>query len=150
MLWCGVCVRLPACQRQVRRAMAEQLYLQLLAVQAEAELSADAAAAGEGAPEHAAACGSSNSTSSMFAALPADDLEGALDVLLVSAWDGPLDAVRASREQLADLLRVEIKTRRVQRVLAPGDGAKAMAAAAAGGGESYQSLLDDAARGGGY
>lgn len=141
---------LPAClsacllQTQVRRAMAEQLYLQLLSVQAEAELSADAEAA---APAAAAAGGSSSS--SIFAALPADDLEGALDVLLVSAWDGPLDDVRASREQLAALLHVEIKTRRVARVLAPGDGGKAMAAAASGG-ESYQSLLDDAARGGGY
>lgn len=137
--------------------MAEQLYLQMLAVQAEAELGAETAPAMAGghpssAPQAAGTVGPSaghvlgSAPSSIFAGLPADDLEAALDVLLVSAWDGPLEQVRANREELASLLQVEIKTRRVARVLP----AAVAARTAAVDQESYQSLLDDAARGGGY
>lgn len=119
------------CAVQVRRAMAEQLYLQMLAVQSDA---ADDAANNE-----------AHEGFTTLQQLPAADMEAALDVLLLSAWDGPLEQVRASRQELAAALRVEIKTRRVARVLpnTPADGPGLV-------GESYQSLLDDAARGGGY
>jgi hypothetical protein len=119
------------CPLQVRRHMAEQLYLQMLAVQAEA----DAAS-----PEQ---------QQSVFGDVPADDLEAALDVLLISPWDGPLDQARAGREELAGHLHIEIKTRRVAKA-SEGKGAAAELAPNAAEHESYQSLLDDAARGGGY
>jgi hypothetical protein len=121
---------------QVRRAMAEQLYLQMLAVQPEA-----------GAED------SNNFSLRPFIGsftslqqLPAECLEAACDVLLISAWDGPLEQVRDSREALAVELHIEIKTRRVAKVLldAGAPGVKTLEQ------ESYQSLLDDAARGGGY
>jgi hypothetical protein len=91
----------------------------------------------------------------VFADVPADDLEAALDCLLASTWDGPLEAARDARSQLAALLHVEIKTRRVARVLGACGAAAAVAGAAGGAApprddEGYQSLLDDAARGGGY
>lgn len=114
--------------------MAEQLYLQMLAVQAEAD--------GESAEQQ--------QSQSIFAAVSADDLEAALDVLLTSSWDGPLDQARSSREELAGHLHVEIKTRKVARAsesrsaVGPAEGARNAEH------ESYQSLLDDAARGGGY
>lgn len=114
--------------------MAEQLYVQMLAVQSEADDSND---------------GSQQQSIGSFTSLqqlPAEDLEAACDVLLVSAWDGPLEQVRASREELAAALHVEIKTRRVAKVLSDAGppGVKTLEQ------ESYQSLLDDAARGGGY
>jgi hypothetical protein len=119
--------------------MAEQLYVQMLAVQSDAE------GAGDSSVQQAAGCAASYVGT--LQQLPPEDLEAALDVLLVSAWDGPLEQVRESREQLAAALHVEIKTRRLARVRAdagvPGTGSGI-------GQESYQSLLDDAARGGGY
>jgi len=125
---------------QVRRAMAEQLYLQMLAVQSEGESFADEDAATQELERAAAAYTS-------LQLLPAEDLEAALDVLLISAWDGPLEQVRASREELAAALHVEIKTKKVSRVLPDAGGAPGFKAVDQ---ESYQSLLDDAARGGGY
>jgi len=38
---------------------------------------------------------------SVFAGMCEDDLDAALDVLLTSAWDGPLDTVRSSREEFS-------------------------------------------------
>lgn len=148
--------------------MAEQLYLQMLAVQSDTELELTDADAGSNdnnntlatqqqdagdaeAPAAAAAAGGPTFTT--LQQLPADDLEAALDMLLISAWDGPLDSVRASREELAAALHVEIKTRRVARVLPESAGGASALLGGAGKGfeqESYQSLLDDAARGGGY
>lgn len=124
MVWCHV---------QVRRAMAEQLYLQMIAVQPEAETQD----------------GGDSSTFTSLQHLPEDDLEAVLDVLMASAWDGPLQQVRVSREELAAALHVEIKTRRVAKVL-PAGGANPTGLGRGGDQESYQSLLDDAARGGGY
>jgi hypothetical protein len=119
--------------------MAEQLYLQMLAVQADA----DADEAPE-APEQ-----QQQQQQSVLGAVPADDLEAALDVLLISPWDGPLDQARAGREELAGHLQIEIKTRRVAKAC-EGKGAAAELAPSSAEHESYQSLLDDAARGGGY
>lgn len=114
--------------------MAEQLYLQMLAVQAESM--------GNSCTEQLHA-----GQYSIFAAVPADDLESALDALLISPWDGPLEQARAGREELAGHLHIEIKTRKVarpsERRACPGEGPCTEH-------ESYQSLLDDAARGGGY
>lgn len=122
--------------------MAEQLYLQVLAVQAEGPADGEAAADGSG---------SSVQASSIFAAVPEEDLEAALDVLLVSAWDGPLDHVRASREELAGHLHIEIRTRKLAKAsqASCAEGSRAAAPRPAEH-ETYQSLLDDAARGGGY
>lgn len=124
---------------QVRKAMAEHMYVNMLALQSDAESDAitnnasvqfcspDAPVAADGLQQ-----------------LCAEDLEAGLDVLLLSAWDGPLDEVRASREALATALNIVIRTRRLARPLSEADTSKAV------GQESYQSLLDDAARGGGY
>ncbi|WIA16609.1 hypothetical protein OEZ85_013276 [Tetradesmus obliquus] len=122
---------------KVRRHMAEQLYLQMLAVQAEAD------------DEEASEQQQQQQQQSIFVAVPADDLEAALDVLLISPWDGPLDQARAGREELAGHLHIDIKTRRVAKA-SEGKGAAAELARNAAAHESYQSLLDDAARGGGY
>lgn len=119
---------------QVRRAMAEQLYLQMLAVQSDA-IEEDSSSMQQGPDSFTS-----------LQQLPAQDLEAALDVLLISAWDGPLEQVRASREELAAALHIEIKTRRVAKVL-PDIGIPGLKTVEQ---ESYQSLLDDAARGGGY
>lgn len=118
--------------------MAEQLYVQMLAVQAEHQDVDDAS--DEVHLEQA---------KSIFASVPADDFEAALDTLLVSAWDGPLEQVRAAREELAGYLHVEIKTRRVAKA-GTGVAAGVIPKASTAEHESYQSLLDDAARGGGY
>jgi hypothetical protein len=122
---------------QVRRAMAEQLYLQMLAVQSEA----DAEGSNSGSQRQSVCSFTS------LQQLSAEDLEAACDVLLISAWDGPLEQVRDSREELAVALHVEIKTRRVAKVLSDA-GAPGVQKPLEQ--ESYQSLLDDAARGGGY
>lgn len=134
-------LRLTGCPLvQVRRAMAEQLYLQMLAVQSEGDSFGDEDATTQELERATAAYAS-------LQQLPAEDLETALDVLLISAWDGPLEQVRASREELAAALHVEIKTKKVSRVLPDANGAAGIKAVDQ---ESYQSLLDDAARGGGY
>ncbi|KAF6263485.1 armadillo-type protein [Scenedesmus sp. NREL 46B-D3] len=119
---------------KVRRHMAEQLYLQMLAVQAEADA------------EHPR---EQQQQQSVFEAVPAEDLEAALDVLLISPWDGPIDQARAGREELAGHLQIDIRTRRVTKA-SEGKDAAAMLAPNTAEHESYQSLLDDAARGGGY
>jgi hypothetical protein len=116
--------------------MAEQLYLQMLAVQAEVDAEEDAEE-------------QQQQQQSIFAAAPAEDLEAALDVLLISPWDGPLDQARAGRDELAGHLHIEIKTRRVAKA-SEGKSAAAELARNTAEHESYQSLLDDAARGGGY
>lgn len=121
--------------------MAEQLYLQVLAVQA------------EGPAHHQD--GALQQVQSVFATMCEDDLDAALDVLLTAAWDGPLDTVRSSREELASRLHIDIKTRKVARV-AHGRGTGGQGenvgvdTLPTAEQESYQSLLDDAARGGGY
>jgi hypothetical protein len=120
--------------------MAEQLYLQMLAVQSDTD------AAGDDSTEPATQQQGVGDGFATLQELPAESLEAALDVLLMSAWDGPLDQVRVSREELAAALHVEIKTRRVAKAV-PAAGAVGVQSAEQ---ESYQSLLDDAARGGGY
>eukprot|EP00775_Hariotina_reticulata_P009794 gene9794-9952_t len=82
---------------KVRRHTAEQLYLQVLAVQAEG-------------PAHQQD-GDVQQVQSVFGSLSEEDVDSALDVLLTSAWDGPLDIVRSSREELASHLHIDIKTR---------------------------------------
>lgn len=114
--------------------MAEQLYLQLLAAQAETD--------NENADQQQSQC--------ILAALSADDLEAALDVLLISPWDGPLDQAKAGREELSGLLHIEIKTRKVTRASESRIAVGLAEGARNAEHESYQSLLDDAARGGGY
>lgn len=120
---------------QVRRYMAEQLYIQMLSIQAEPEFEGPAAEAAD--------------AEKGFAALPPEDLEAALDVLLISAWDGPIEQVRAAREELAAHLHLEIKTRRIAKA-SEDMSAWAVPKQNTAEVESYQSLLDDAARGGGY
>lgn len=82
-----------------------------------------------------------------------DTLEAVLDTLLVTAWDGPVEEARSGRQALADALGVEIKAKPVAGARrAPGGpaGVGAPGYGAYTDNMSYQSLLDDAARGGGY
>jgi len=150
---------------RVRRYIAEQLYLSLLGAEdVDDEDDEDEEGMGEeGSPSAAGtkAVGASGSPAQPVGwRLPGcdDGLEAAQDLLLSSPWDGPLDAARAARGQLAQLLRVEVRARVAGAGGAAADaGAKRAAAGAAAAGMaakedflSYQSLLDDAARGGGY
>ncbi|KAI8474637.1 MAG: armadillo-type protein [Monoraphidium minutum] len=156
---------------RVRRHMAEQLYLALLSADAgdddmldddldeeggdEGEGEGGKEAAGGGAAA-AAACGGGGGAEGWRLPGAGAGLEEAMDVLLTSRWDGPLDGARAARGRLAELLGVEVRARAAGAGGADGGGgaaARAAAAAAAGRRDeylSYQSLLDDAARGGGY
>jgi tubulin-specific chaperone D len=125
--------------------MGEQLYLQFLAAQAELEDEEGPSSSDDDDATAAAAAGSGGG----FAAVGAEALESALDVLLTVPWDGPVDEARAGRDELAALLGIEVKTRRVAAGSA--GGAKAVVVAPRWDeNASYQSLLDDAARGGGY
>jgi hypothetical protein len=155
---------------RVRRAAAEQLYLTLLAADG-GELESDDAGdpgdsggfggGGGGGPAAAGAALAPEAGPPGWA-LPGGEagLEEALDLLLASPWDGPLDGAREARNALAALLRVEVRAAGRGGGGAGGGGGaaaaaaakKAAAAAAAARDDylSYQSLLDDAARGGGY
>ncbi|GBF90082.1 tubulin-folding cofactor D [Raphidocelis subcapitata] len=157
---------------RVRRSMAEQLYLSLLAAEADEESGSEAggdadavvAETGRGGCA-AAASGVVVGEDGCGAAPPPgwklprgeEGLEGAMDLLLASPWDGPLDGARAARGALAAALRVEVRARAAgaggaDAAAVAAKRAAAAAAAAEGRDEylSYQSLLDDAARGGGY
>jgi hypothetical protein len=151
---------------RVRRHAAEQLYLALLAAE-DFGLDQDAADC-EGMEGGARAAGgeAGGEASAVEAGAPAgwrlpafeDGLEAAQDVLLTSPWDGPLDEAKAARGRLAQLLRVEVRARPAGAGLNDAAAAAKRAAAAAAAAAvaardqytSYQSLLDDAARGGGY
>jgi hypothetical protein len=109
---------------RVRRATAEQLYVALLAAQ----------------------CSSEEGTS----VLPAESLDAAMDCLLLSPWDGSLDDARTARDALASTLGVEVRSRRVQRTTPAPATAGTRLASCRPAVESYASLLEDAARGGGY
>ena len=74
----------------------------------------------------------------------AEALEEAMELLTSTPWDGDVEALRPAREQLAGLLRVTLPEAVAGRVRA------APKAVRRDENESYQSLLDDAARGGGY
>lgn len=130
---------LPRPPRQVRRHVAEQLYLQLLVADTVPCDEADAAAG----PAPAAGPGD----------VPAFDEashEAALEVLLTTAWDGPLEGARAARNQLAGLLGLQVKTRLVTTGKGAAGGGVAGWRVADDENASYQALLNDAARGGGY
>jgi hypothetical protein len=135
--------------------VAEQLYLQLLAADV-CEAGGDAEGGGSDA-ESAAAGGSAGAAAASSMPVFQEDVhEQALDLLLTTPWDGPLDGARQARNALAALLGLEVKARPAAAAQ-PGAGAAAAAAAgvaklrvAADENASYQSLLDDAARGGGY
>lgn len=125
---------------QVRRHSAEQLYLQLLVAEVEEE----------GAGEEAGADGMGGDAGSEgVLRLAAEAHEQALDLLLSTPWDGPLEGARGARNALAALLGLEVRSRLVG---AAGGVATGVAALRVRADEnaSYQSLLDDAARGGGY
>lgn len=100
---------------QVRRHSAEQLYLQMLAAEGEDD------------------------------SIDPEDYEQAMAILMMSPWDGDVEALREPRVQLAGLLHVELPQanpnakRAAPKMVVRRDE-----------NESYQSLLDDAARGGGY
>ncbi len=66
------------------------------------------------------------------------------DLLLVTPWDGSLDAARTARDQIAGLISVAVPATKAAT------GAAGARGAAAGRGDeysSYQSLLNDTARG---
>ncbi|KXZ49841.1 hypothetical protein GPECTOR_19g292 [Gonium pectorale] len=124
----GLLVLLSSRYPKVRRHSAEQLYLQLLALDTSLEPPA------------------ATSTTKGSAAPPPPPLESvaeaACDQLLLTGWDGDLDAAKAARDQLAGLLGVE-----VPRMKAPAAGAVGKQAATRDENASYQALLDDFARG---
>jgi hypothetical protein len=124
---------------QVRRHTAEQLYLSLLALEAEHD---------EEDAEHSSKSQQGNSCT--WLSLSGEVIDQALDCLLASTWDGTLADAKTARNGLAALLEVEVKS-----VVVAGGRVQAACAAGAmvvGRDEhaSYQSLLNDAARGGGY
>ncbi len=114
-----LCSRYP----KVRRHAAEQLYVQLLAVEAQDGMDGDGAAGDALRLERNA--------------------EAVCDLLLVTAWDGDLEAAKAARDEIAALVGVA-----VPKMKAPAAGAGGRGGAA-GRDEnaSYQALLDDFARG---
>jgi hypothetical protein len=142
---------------QVRRHTAEQLYLQLLARQAELEEEEEEEGACDGQEEPQNPSTTPPTAGLGTPGVPAvhradvDTLEAVLDTLLVTAWDGPVEEARAGRQQLADALGVEIKAKPVAGARrGPGGAAGAAGYGAYTDNMNYQSLLDDAARGGGY
>ncbi|KAG2446099.1 hypothetical protein HXX76_000699 [Chlamydomonas incerta] len=119
-----LCSRYP----KVRRHAAEQLYMQLLAMDTASALDSAAAPA-----------------TSSAATPPPPPLESvsdaACELLLATAWDGDMEAAKAARDALAALVGVA-----VPKMKAPAASAKA-AAASRDENASYQALLDDFARG---
>ena len=121
----GLLVLLVSRYPKVRRHTAEQLYLQMLAME----------------PEQLPGS-SAHSGAAPAAPVSAEDLEQAQELLLTTCWDGDLDAAKAARDSLATLLRVPLPA---MKVAAPG---------AAGAGKavrdenaSYAALVMDFHRG---
>lgn len=115
-----LCSRYP----KVRRHAAEQLYVQLLAVEAQDGTDGTDGADGD--------------------ALRLErNAEAVCDMLLVTAWDGDLDAAKAARDEIAALVGVAVPKMKAPAAGTGGHGG------AAGRDEnaSYQALLDDFARG---
>ena len=130
---------------QVRRHTAEQLYLSLLALEAEHEEEETEDSAQAGDPSQG------TGKASTWLSLAPEVIEHALDCLLVSTWDGTLGDAKASRNGLATLLGVEVKSVVVGAGRSQADGAAGVRKMAMDSeSTSYQSLLNDAARGGGY
>lgn len=71
----------------------------------------------------------------------AEAAEAAQDVVLTTTWDGDLEAAKAARDALAGHLQVKVPA---MKTMGAGAGAKK---AAKDEYASYQSLLDDFARG---
>jgi hypothetical protein len=73
------------------------------------------------------------------------DVDAATELLLASQWDGQVDVARDARDALASHLRVEVP---VSKGVAAARGTAGRTANPANNEyESYQSLLDDFARG---
>ncbi len=125
MSLCGPHVRRDS-RPQVRRHAAEQLYLQLLALDTSAAgadpAAGEAAGGGEGVALEAVS-------------------DAACELLLATAWDGDADAAKQGRDALSVLVGVP-----VPKMKAPAAGAAARAAPRDEN-ASYQALLDDFARG---
>lgn len=128
----GLLVLLVSRYPKVRRHTAEQLYLQMLAMEPE-QLPGSSAHSGTAEQGGGAA---------PAAPVSAEDLEQAQELLLTTCWDGDLDAAKAARDSLAALLRV------------PLPAMKAAAPGAAGAGKavrdenaSYAALVMDFHRG---
>ena len=75
------------------------------------------------------------------------DVEGAMEMLLETAWDGPLPAAKAARGRVFGLLRLPPPMPAAGS--APATGAPSLAAprTATEDNESYAALIDRAARG---
>jgi hypothetical protein len=129
----------------VRRHAAEQLYLQLLGLEPAWQEAADEVSPTANVGKAGSAPG----------ALSAQALEDAQDLLLATPWDAQLEEVYEARSALAALLGVQVRLRSAGRPASAGAASTTGAGdarhvARAGEHASYQSLLDDAARGGGY
>ena len=116
---------------QVRRHAAEQLYLQLLAL--------------DTSSPHPTTASYSPTAAPASPPPPPPPLESvsdaACDLLLATAWDGDMEPAKAARDALAALVGVP-----VPKMKAPAASARA-AAAPRDENASYQALLDDFARG---
>ncbi|GLI66672.1 hypothetical protein VaNZ11_010602, partial [Volvox africanus] len=115
----GLMVLLISKYPKVRRNAAEQLYLQLLALD-----TSNPAPTTSGTPLEQVA-------------------EAACDLLLSSPWDGELDAAKAARDELAALVGVTVPKMKAPAVAT----GRMVAAAVQDENASYQALLDDFARG---
>jgi hypothetical protein len=184
---------------QVRRHTAEQVYLELIAVQADevVEDDGDVSAVVEhkegGRPQdetcllqeqhqsvatgtsacapseqpdgrHCATTSSHIATAApmcphdianMCAELPAERLEGAMGILTDVRWDGEQEGALVARQELAAMLGWQVPRTLVVGRKAPASSTRASGTASMTAGEggihsSYQTLLDDAARGMGY
>ncbi|KAG2492086.1 hypothetical protein HYH03_009582 [Edaphochlamys debaryana] len=130
----GLMVLLASRFPKVRRHSAEQLYLQLLALDDTTPTTSSTSAAPSSTPTSA----------------PAPPLEAvaeaACDVLLGTCWDGDLDPAKAARDQLAALVGVTVPKMKAPAGAGPGGpgGAKGQVRDE---NASYQALLDDFARG---
>ncbi|GLC39358.1 hypothetical protein PLESTM_000887300 [Pleodorina starrii] len=142
----GLMVLLSSRYPKVRRNAAEQLYLQLLALDPSSSSAAAAAAAASAEPAAGAAAAVPAGASAAAAAGAPPPLEtvaeAACDVLLMTSWDGDLEAAKTARDELAALVGVS-----VPKMKAPAGAAGRQAAAARDENASYQALLDDFARG---
>ena len=120
----------------VRRHTAEQLYLQLLSMEPEQLLGGAVATAepGTGAPEPPGC-------------VSAEDVERVQELLLGTSWDGDLDAVKATRDVLAGLLRVPVPAMKAAAAGAGGAAAASAGRVVRDENASYGALLADVSRG---
>ncbi|EFJ45543.1 hypothetical protein VOLCADRAFT_94333 [Volvox carteri f. nagariensis] len=134
-----LCSRYP----KVRRNTAEQLYLQLLALDSSSAVSTAGAATTTttNGSDAESAAGLTAAASSGGPPSLEQVAEAACDLLLLTSWEGDLDAAKAARDELAALVGVTVPKMKAQAA------AGRVAAVARDENASYQALLDDFARG---